>query len=160
MIVTTTPDIEGRGVSGYLGVVAAQGVLGVNVSKDVAAGMRNIFGGRSQSYENELAAGVSDSLVELEKQAAQLGADAVIGVDIDYESLGSQMLMISASGTGCEARTMILRWIDTSPRRLSSSSKRERCPRANGGGTPVPKKSGDGSRRGADPDAPRRIVGV
>ena len=115
MIVTTTPDIEGRGVSGYLGVVAAQGVLGVNVFKDVAAGMRNIFGGRSQSYENELAAGVSDSLVELEKQAAQLGADAVIGVDIDYESLGSQMLMISASGTGCEARTMILRWIDTRP---------------------------------------------
>jgi uncharacterized protein YbjQ (UPF0145 family) len=99
MIVTTTPGIEGRTVSDYLGVVAAQGVLGVNVFKDVAAGMRNIFGGRSQSYENELASGVSDSLVELEKQAEQLGADAVIGVDIDYESVGSQMLMISASGT-------------------------------------------------------------
>ena len=60
MIVTTTPGIEGRGISRYLGVVAAQGVLGVNVFKDVAAGMRNIFGGRSQSYENELASGVSD----------------------------------------------------------------------------------------------------
>jgi uncharacterized protein YbjQ (UPF0145 family) len=99
MIVTTTPGIEGSSVSEYLGVVAAQGVLGVNVFKDVAAGMRNIFGGRSQSYENELASGVSDSLVELEKQAEQLGADAVIGVDLDYESVGSQMLMISASGT-------------------------------------------------------------
>ena len=65
--------------------MATQGVLGVNVFKDVAAGMRNIFGGRSQSYENELASGVSDALVELEKQAAQLG--------------GNSMLMISASGT-------------------------------------------------------------
>jgi uncharacterized protein YbjQ (UPF0145 family) len=99
MIVTTTPGIEGHSVSGYLGIVAAQGVLGVNAFKDVAAGMRNILGGRSKSYENELASGVSDSLVELEKQAEQLGADAVIGVDIDYESVGSNMLMISASGT-------------------------------------------------------------
>jgi uncharacterized protein YbjQ (UPF0145 family) len=99
MIITTTPGIEGKGVSEYLGVVAAQGVLGVNVFKDVTAGMRNIFGGRSKSYENELASGVSDSLVELEQQADRLGADAVIGVDIDYEAVGSQMLMISASGT-------------------------------------------------------------
>jgi uncharacterized protein YbjQ (UPF0145 family) len=99
MIVTTTPAIEGRTLSDYLGVVAAQAVLGVNVFKDVAAGVRNILGGRSQSYENELAAGVSDSLVELEKQAGRLGADAVIGVDIDYEAVGSNMLMISASGT-------------------------------------------------------------
>ena len=99
MIVSTTPSIEGRSVGGYLGVVAAQSVLGVDVFKDVAASMRNIFGGRSQSYENELASGVSDSLVELEQQAEQLGADAVIGVDIDYEAVGSQMLMISASGT-------------------------------------------------------------
>ena len=74
-------------------------MLGVNVFKDVAAGMRNIFGGRSQSYENELASGVSDALVELEKQAAQLGAEAVVGVDIDYEAVGNNMLMISASGT-------------------------------------------------------------
>jgi uncharacterized protein YbjQ (UPF0145 family) len=99
MIVTTTPAIQGRSVANYLGVVAAQGVLGVNVFKDVAAGMRNIFGGRSQSYENELASGVSDALVELEKQTAQLGAEAVLGVDIDYEAVGNNMLMISASGT-------------------------------------------------------------
>jgi uncharacterized protein YbjQ (UPF0145 family) len=99
MIITTTPGIEGKGVSEYLGVVAAQGVLGVNVFKDVTAGMRNIFGGRSKSYENELASGVSDSLVELEQQADRLGADAVVGVDIDYEAVGQQMLMISASGT-------------------------------------------------------------
>jgi len=99
MIISTTPTIEGRSVAGYLGVVAAQGVLGVNVFKDVAAGMRNIFGGRSSSYENELASGVSDSLAELEQQAQKLGADAVIGVDIDYEAVGQNMLMISTSGT-------------------------------------------------------------
>jgi uncharacterized protein YbjQ (UPF0145 family) len=74
-------------------------VLGVNASKDVSAGMQNIFGGRSRSYENELASGVSDALAEMEQQAAHLGADAVIGVDIDYETVGSNMLMVSASGT-------------------------------------------------------------
>jgi uncharacterized protein YbjQ (UPF0145 family) len=99
MIVTTTPAVEGRTVSDYVGIVASQGVLGLNVFLDVAAGMRNILGGRSRSYENELASGVSDSLDELEEQAAKLGADAVIGVDLDYEAVGNQMLMISASGT-------------------------------------------------------------
>ena len=87
----------------YLGVVTAQGVLGVNVFKDVGAGVRNIFGGRSKSYENELASGVSDALAELETQAAHLGADAVVGVDIDYETVGDKMLMVSASGHGGEA---------------------------------------------------------
>jgi uncharacterized protein YbjQ (UPF0145 family) len=99
MLVTTTPGIEGRSVIGYLGVVTAQGVLGVNAFKDVSAGVRNIFGGRARSYENELASGVSDVLAEIEQQAAKLGADAVVGVDIDYESVGDNMLMVSASGT-------------------------------------------------------------
>ena len=85
MLTTTTPGIEGHPITDYLGVVTAQGVLGVNAFKDVGAGMRNIFGGRAKSYENELAAGVSDALAEMEHQAAQLGADAVVGVDIDYE---------------------------------------------------------------------------
>jgi uncharacterized protein YbjQ (UPF0145 family) len=99
MLITTTPGIEGRPVTEYLGVVTAQGVLGVNAFKDVGAGMRNIFGGRAKSYENELASGVSDALAEMEQQAAQLGADAVVGVDIDYETVGNNMLMVSASGT-------------------------------------------------------------
>jgi uncharacterized protein YbjQ (UPF0145 family) len=99
MLITTTPGIEGRTVTQYLGVVTAQGVLGVNVFKDVGAGVRNIFGGRSKSYENELASGVSDALAEMEQQATHLGADAVVGVDIDYESVGDNMLMVSASGT-------------------------------------------------------------
>ncbi len=99
MIVTTTPAVEGRGVREYLGVVCAQSVLGVNAFKDVSAGMRNIFGGRSKAYENELSSGVAAVLDELEKQAAGLRADAVLGVDIDYETVGSNMLMVSASGT-------------------------------------------------------------
>ena len=80
-------------------MVTAQGVLGVNAFKDVGAGMRNIFGGRSKSYENKLACEVSDALAELEQQAGKLGADAVVGVDLDYETVGSNMLMVSASGT-------------------------------------------------------------
>ena len=99
MLITTTPGIEGRPVTEYLGIVTAQGVLGVNAFKDVSAGVRNIFGGRAKSYENELASGVSDALDEMEKQAAKLGADAVVGVDVDYESVGNNMLMVSASGT-------------------------------------------------------------
>lgn len=97
MLITTTPGIEGRPVTEYLGIVTAQGVLGVHAVKDVSAG--NIFGGRVKSYENELASGVSDALAEMEKQAAKLGADAVVGVDVDYESMGSNMLIVSASGT-------------------------------------------------------------
>jgi uncharacterized protein YbjQ (UPF0145 family) len=96
---TTTPEVAGRAIAEYIDVITAQGVLGVNAFKDVAAGMRNIFGGRSKSYENELTAGVNSVLDELGKHAAEVGADAVVGVDIDYETVGSNMLMISASGT-------------------------------------------------------------
>lgn len=99
MIVTTTNAVEGRPVAQYLGVVCSQSVLGVNAFKDVAAGMRNVFGGRSKAYENELGSGVAAVLEELEQQAAALGSDAVLSVDIDYESVGQNMLMVSASGT-------------------------------------------------------------
>ncbi len=99
MIVTTTNNVEGRQIAEYLDVIAAQSVLGVNAFKDVAAGMRNVFGGRSKAYENELAAGVSGTIEELQKQAASIGADALVGVDVDYETVGNNMLMVSASGT-------------------------------------------------------------
>jgi len=99
MIVTTTNAVEGRPVAQYLGVVCSQSVLGVNAFKDVAAGMRNVFGGRSKAYENELGSGVAAVLEELERQAAALGSDAVLSVDIDYETVGQNMLMVSASGT-------------------------------------------------------------
>lgn len=99
MIMTTTPDVYGRDVVEYLDLVHAQGVLGVNAFKDVAAGMRNIFGGRSRSYEGELAEGVTAVIDELRSHAEAAGADAVVGIDIDYETVNNAMLMISASGT-------------------------------------------------------------
>lgn len=99
MIVTTTNSVEGRTVADYLGVVTAQAVLGINAFKDMSAGVRNVFGGHARSYENELGEGVAGVLHELEKQATTLSADAVLSVDVDYETVGDRMLMISASGT-------------------------------------------------------------
>ncbi|WP_158846519.1 YbjQ family protein [Saccharothrix deserti] len=105
MIVTTTHHIDGAQVDSYLGIVTAQTVLGVNAFKDMAAGLRNVFGGRSKSYEGELEGGVTAVLVELEQKAAALQADAVIAVDIDYGTVGQDMLMVSASGTAVRLAT-------------------------------------------------------
>jgi len=99
MLITTTPGIEGRTVAQYLGVVTAQGVLGRQRVQRHRRRHAQHLRGRAKSYENELASGVSDALAELEQQAARLGADAVVGVDIDYETVGDNMLMVSASGT-------------------------------------------------------------
>jgi uncharacterized protein YbjQ (UPF0145 family) len=99
MTVTTTNLIEGRPVSAYLGVVAGETVMGVNAFKDIAAGFRNIVGGRSGKYEEELRKGRETAIAEMEQRATELGADAILGVDIDYETVGGQMLMITASGT-------------------------------------------------------------
>ena len=106
MIVTTTGYIEGKKVEEYKGIVFGEVITGVNVLKDFAAGMRNFFGGRSQSYENELTAAREEALREMEERAAQKGANAVIGVDIDYEVLGADngMLMVTASGTAVVVR--------------------------------------------------------
>lgn len=93
-------------VEEYKGIVFGEVITGVNVLKDFAAGMRNFFGGRSQSYENELTAAREEALREMEERAAQQGANAVIGVDIDYEVLGADngMLMVTASGTAVVVR--------------------------------------------------------
>ena len=101
MIVTTTPSIEGRRITEYRGIVFGEVISGVNVFKDFAAGLSNFFGGRSGTYEEELATARVTALGELEERAAALGANAVVGVDIDYEVLGSDngMLMVTASGT-------------------------------------------------------------
>jgi len=99
LMVTTTNAIEGRPVAEYLGIVAGETILGVNVFKDIAAGFRNIVGGRSGKYEEELRKGRETALQEMRQQAEALGADAVIGVDVDYETVGGQMLMITAAGT-------------------------------------------------------------
>lgn len=101
MIVTTTPSVEGRRILEYKGVVFGEVISGVNFLKDFAAGLSNFFGGRSRSYEGELIEAREAALREMQNRAAKLGANAVVGVDIDYEVLGQggNMLMVTASGT-------------------------------------------------------------
>ena len=101
MIITTTPSVEGKRIVNYFGIVFGEVITGVNVMKDFAAGLSNFFGGRSATYEEELMNARHQALAEMEQRAYQLGANAVVGVDIDYEVLGSDngMLMVTASGT-------------------------------------------------------------
>ena len=99
MLITTTPTVEGRPIEAYLGVVSGEAILGANVFKDLFAGIRDIVGGRSAAYEGELRRARSIALEELTAAANELGANAVIGVDIDYETVGGSMLMVTASGT-------------------------------------------------------------
>ena len=100
MIVTTTPNIEGRQIRDYLGVVTGEAILGANIMKDIFAGFRDIVGGRSSAYEQELQKARVIAMREMEETAAGLGADAVVGVDIDYETVSSgNMLMVTVSGT-------------------------------------------------------------
>jgi uncharacterized protein YbjQ (UPF0145 family) len=101
MLVTTTPTVEGRRISKYCGIVTGEAILGANVFKDLFAGIRDIVGGRSATYERELQRARDIALAELQERAGQLGANAVVGIDLDYEVLGqgNGMLMVSASGT-------------------------------------------------------------
>jgi uncharacterized protein YbjQ (UPF0145 family) len=98
MIVTTTPTVEGYQVAEYLGIVTGEAILGANIMRDVMASVTDIFGGRSGAYEEELAKARELALAELEERAGGRGATAVIGVDLDYQVIGS-MLMVSATGT-------------------------------------------------------------
>jgi uncharacterized protein YbjQ (UPF0145 family) len=98
MIVTTTPSIEGYSIKDYKGIVVGEAILGANVIRDVFAGITDILGGRSGAYEEELGRAREIALAELEERARGLGANAVVGVDIDYEVINS-MMMVSASGT-------------------------------------------------------------
>lgn len=102
MIITTTESIEGRRVTAYLGIVSGDAVMGTNVFKDFFAGIRDIVGGRSGAYEKELQKAKEFALEDMQARAAELGADAIIGVDLDYESISGEkvnMLMVSANGT-------------------------------------------------------------
>jgi uncharacterized protein YbjQ (UPF0145 family) len=101
MIVTTTNNIEGKKVSRYIGIVSGEAIIGANIVKDFFAGIRDIVGGRSGAYEEGLREAKDIALREMEQQAAALGANAILAVDLDYETLGSSssMLMVSASGT-------------------------------------------------------------
>jgi len=106
MIQSTTPTIEGRSIREYHGVVTGEAILGANVFKDIFASVRDIVGGRSASYERELRKAREIAFEELEKNATDLHANAIVGIDIDYETVGSKggMLMVSVTGTAVTLR--------------------------------------------------------
>ncbi len=101
MIVTTTPTVEGRAVESYLGIVTGEAIMGANMFKDLFAGIRDIVGGRSGAYEEELRRAKDIALQEMQANAQQMGANAILSVDLDYETVGQNgsMLMVTASGT-------------------------------------------------------------
>ena len=99
MLVVTTPNIEGKKITAYHGLVSGEAIMGANLFKDVFAKVRDIVGGRSAAYEKELRRAKDLAVQEMCDQAAGLGANAVISVDLDFETIGESMLMVSASGT-------------------------------------------------------------
>jgi len=101
MILTTTPSVEGKKIVKYLGIVSSEAVVGANIFRDLFASIRDIVGGRTASYESVLRGAKDSALTELQEYATALGANAVVGIDLDYETVGSKgsMLMVSASGT-------------------------------------------------------------
>ena len=106
MLLTTTNVVEGRPVQEYLGVINAQSIIGANIFKDIFAGLRDVFGGRSKTYERVLEEAKEHAMRELQQKAAALGADAVLSIDLDYETVGASgsMLMVSASGTAVKLK--------------------------------------------------------
>ncbi len=99
MITTTTHSVEGKQITDYLGIVTGEAIMGANMFRDFLAGITDLVGGRSGTYENKLADGRETAILEMEQLARQRGANAVVAVDIDYEVIGDSMLMVSASGT-------------------------------------------------------------
>jgi len=101
MLLSTTPTIEGKNITDYKGVVVGEAILGTNIFKDMFAGIRDIVGGRSGAYEKELAKAREIAFTELEERASECGANAIVGIDIDYEVVGKDgsMMMVSVSGT-------------------------------------------------------------
>jgi uncharacterized protein YbjQ (UPF0145 family) len=99
MIMSTTPTLEGRPIKEYLGVVTGEAILGANVFRDLFASITDIVGGRSAAYEKELAKARQIAMLEVEDQARERGANAVVGIDLDYEVVREGMLMVTVSGT-------------------------------------------------------------
>src|SRR3990172_2657888 len=101
MLLVTTPNIEGAEIAEYFGIVTGEAILGANIFRDLFAGIRDIVGGRSAAYERELSKARDIAIEEMTQRAAVMGANAIVGVDLDYETIevGGSMLMVSASGT-------------------------------------------------------------
>ena len=101
MLLTTTPTVEGRPIQQYIGIVTAEAIIGANIVKDIFAGIRDIVGGRSGTYERVIEEARTNALQELEQKAMQMGANAVVAIDLDFETVGQggSMLMVVATGT-------------------------------------------------------------
>ena len=99
MLVSTTPTVESKKVVKYLGLVSGEAIMGANIFKDLFAGIRDIVGGRAAAYEKELRKAKEIAINEMIEEARKLGANAILSVDLDYETIGQSMLMVSASGT-------------------------------------------------------------
>ncbi|MEF8886829.1 MAG: YbjQ family protein [Haloarculaceae archaeon] len=102
--VTTTDSIEGREITEYLGVVSGEAVIGANVVSDIAAGIRDVVGGRSGSYEKKIETGRQEAVTDIRAEAAEVGADAVVGASLDYEEMAEGMLWVNISGTAVRTR--------------------------------------------------------
>jgi uncharacterized protein YbjQ (UPF0145 family) len=99
MIVTTTHDIQGKTIREYSGIVVGESIIATNIFRDIMASVRDVVGGRSKAYEEKMNEAREIAIHEMSEKAQALGADAVVGVDIDYETVGNNMMMVSASGT-------------------------------------------------------------
>ncbi|MGB2695004.1 MAG: YbjQ family protein [Dehalococcoidia bacterium] len=99
MIITTTHELQGKPISDYLGIVVGESIIATNIMRDMMAGLRDIVGGRSGAYEEKMQEAREIAMKEMQEKAEELGANAVVGVDIDYETVGNGMMMVSASGT-------------------------------------------------------------
>src|SRR5215213_1107192 len=106
VLVTTTPTVEGKTITEYKGIVTGEAIMGANIFKDLFAGVRDIVGGRSATYERELRRARDLAMTEIMQSAAEMGANAVVGIDIDYETVGTNasMLMVTVSGTAVVIR--------------------------------------------------------
>ena len=106
MLITTTPTIEGKKIVKYHGLVSGEAIMGANIFKDLFAGIRDIVGGRSAAYEKELGRARQLAFEEMQQQAREMGGNAIVGIDIDYETVGDRgsMLMVSVSGTAVSVR--------------------------------------------------------
>ncbi len=109
MILSTTPTLEGKRITNYYGVVTGETIIGANIFRDFFAGIRDIVGGRSSSYETVLREAKDVALKEMSERAAALGANAIVGIDLDYETVGSNgsMLMVTASGTAVSVEPLL-----------------------------------------------------
>ena len=102
MIVTTTPNVENHSIEKYLGIVTGEAIMGANIVRDIFAKITDIVGGRSGAYETKLQDGRNVALQEMTDRALHLGANAIVGVDIDYEVIGDSMLIVAVSGTAVQ----------------------------------------------------------